>query len=98
MFEYQMKLPKSNFFVQLGFECGVKLSSKSRVMYHNGNHKKTKEKIGSEMNINPLTVDAKAEIGIGKAALYVRYGLLNLFRQGRGPEVVPVAAGVIYHF
>ena len=98
MFEYQMKLPRSNFFAQLGFECGVKLSSKSRVMYRNSNNSSTKDKVGTEMNVNPLTVDAKAEIGVGKWALYARYGLVNLFRKGRGADVVPVAAGVVFHF
>jgi hypothetical protein len=98
MFEYQTKLPKTNFFAQLGFECGVKLSSKSKTMYRNDNENKTKGKAGTEMNVNPLAVDVKAEIGFGKQALYVRYGLVNLFRKGRGAEVVPVAAGVIFHF
>jgi len=98
MFEYQMKLPKTNFFVQLGVECGVKLSSQSRVMYRNANNSSTREKIGSQMNVNPLTVDAKAEIGVGRWALYARYGLITLFREGRGAEVVPVAAGAVFHF
>ena len=98
VFEYQKKIPKTNFFVQLGVECGLKLSSKSKTMYRNDNNRKTKEKIGSDMNTNPLTVDAKAEIGFGKTAIYARYGLINLFRKGRGPEVIPVAVGVVFHF
>ena len=98
MFEYQMKLPKTNFFVQLGVECGIKLSSQSRVMYRKGNNSSTREKLGSQMNVNPLTVDAKAEIGVGRWGIYARYGLITLFREGRGAEVVPVAAGVIFHF
>jgi hypothetical protein len=99
MFEYQKKLPrKSNFFVQAGCELGLKLSSKSSVVYRDDRDKKTKEKLGKGMNVNPLTADAKVEIGFNNFAFYARYGLIELFRKNRGPEVVPVAAGVIWHF
>ena len=99
MFEYQKKLSKrSNFFVQAGVELGLKLSSKSSVVYRNEIDKKVREKLGKGMNVNPLTADAKIEIGFNHLALYARYGLIELFRKNRGPEVVPVAAGVIWHF
>ena len=99
MFEYQKKISKkANFFVQGGVELGLKLSSKSSVMYRDDRNKKVREKMGSKMNVNPLTVDAKVEIGFNCFALYARYGLIDLFRKNRGPEVVPVAAGVILHF
>jgi hypothetical protein len=99
MFEYQKKLHKrSHFFVQSGVELGLKLSSKSSVMYRDNLNKKVREKLGKGMNVNPLTIDAKVEIGFNSLALYARYGLIELFRKGRGPEVYPVAAGVIWHF
>ena len=99
MFEYQKKISKeNNFFVQAGCELGLKLSSKSSVMYRDDRNKKVKEKLGKGMNVNPLTVDAKVEIGFTHLAFYARYGLIELFRKDRGPEVYPVAAGVIWHF
>jgi hypothetical protein len=99
MFEYQKKLAKSsNFFVQAGAELGLKLSNKSSVMYRDDRNKKVKEKLGRGMNVNPLTADIKVEIGFNHFALYARYGLIELFRKDRGPEVIPVAAGVVWHF
>ena len=99
MLEYQKKISrKSNFFVQAGVELGLKLSSKSSVVYRDDNNKKTHEKMGKVMNVNPLTADAKIEVGFNNFALYARYGLIELFRKNRGPEVVPVAAGIIWHF
>ncbi|MCL2436340.1 MAG: PorT family protein [Lentimicrobiaceae bacterium] len=99
MFEYQKKLPKrSNFFVQAGVELGLKLSSKSSVMYRDERDKRIRQTMGRGMNVNPLTADAKVELGFNNLALYGRYGLIELFRKGRGPEVIPVAAGVIWHF
>ncbi len=99
MFEYQKKFARrSNFFVQAGVELGLKLSSKSSVVYRDEDNKRIKEKMGSGMNVNPLTLDAKVEIGFNSFGLYARYGLIELFRQDRGAEVIPVAAGVIWHF
>lgn len=99
MVEYQKKIsPRSNFFVQAGVELGLKLSSKSSVVYRDDSNKRTKEKMGRGMNVNPLTADAKVEVGFNGVALYARYGLIELFRKNRGPEVIPVAAGLIVHF
>ena len=98
MFEYKKVFRSSEFFVQAGVELGLKLSSKSSVVYRDNGNKKIKEKLGKGMNVNPLTVDGKVEIGFNDIALYARYGLIDLFRHNRGPEVVPVAAGVIWHF
>ena len=99
MFEYQKKLTKrSNFFVQAGVELGLKLSSKSSVVYRDDRNKRIHEKMGRGMNVNPLTADVKVEIGFNNFALYARYGLINLFRKDRGPDVIPIAAGVILHF
>ena len=88
----------TEFFMQAGVELGLKLSSKSRVVYRDANDRKVRPYLGKGMNVNPLTVDAKVEIGFNGFALYARYGLIDLFRKNRGPEVVPVAAGVIWHF
>jgi len=99
MLEYQKKLSRrSNFFVQAGFELGLKLSSKSSVVYRDDRNKKIRERLGRGMNVNPLAIDAKIEVGFNNFALYARYGLIELFRKNRGPEVIPVAAGVIWHF
>jgi hypothetical protein len=99
MLEYQKKIShRSNFFVQAGVELGLKLSSKSSVVYKDDRSKIIKEKMGSGMNVNPLTADAKVEIGFNGFALYARYGFIELFRKDRGPEVIPVAVGVILHF
>jgi len=98
MIEYQKKISKkSTFFVQAGSELGLKLSSKSSIVYRNDFHKRVRENLGKGMNVNPLTIDAKVEIGFNDFGLYARYGLIELFRKNRGPEVVPVAAGVVWY-
>lgn len=94
MIEWQTPIQKTNFYIQAGLECGVKLSSKSKIRYY-VNNKKTKEKIGSDMNVNPLTLDAKVALGFGNYGIYARYGILREFRKGKGPDVYPVAIGIV---
>ena len=99
MLEYQVVSRRGyTFFVQGGVELGLKLSSKSSVVFRDARDKKVRQTMGKGMNVNPLTVDVKAEIGFGDFALYARYGLIELFRKDRGPEVYPVAEGVVWHF
>lgn len=94
MIEWQVPIQHTNFYIQTGLECGILLSSKSRIMYY-VDDKKTKEKIGSNFNVNPLTLDAKVALGFGNYGIYARYGILQEFRKGKGPVVYPVAVGVV---
>lgn len=100
IFEYQKEITSSpNFYIQAGLDCGIKLTSKSKVKYCvTDDNKETKEFIGSNMNVNPITVDARVEIGFGDLGVYARYGLINTFRSNRGANVIPVAVGAIWHF
>lgn len=94
MIEWQIPFQQTNFYIQTGLECGIKLTSKSKVMYYLDN-KKTKEKIGSDLNVNPITLDAKVALGFGNYGVYARYGILREFRKGKGPDVYPVAFGFV---
>lgn len=97
LIEWQKPIHNTNFFIQAGFEFGVKLSTKSKTMYRDKNEK-IKNVVGTGMNVNPLTADVKVEIGFGDIGLYARYGLVPTFKKGKGPDVIPVSAGVIWHF
>ena len=99
MLEYQKKTRSTNVFFQAGAECGIKLSSKSKVKYYPmDSEKKIKKTLDKGMNVNPFTIDLKAEIGFDNLAIYARYGLIDIFRKGRGAEAIPVSVGIIYHF
>ncbi|MDR2868076.1 MAG: outer membrane beta-barrel protein, partial [Bacteroidales bacterium] len=98
MFEWQKKVGKRPIYVQGGVEAAVLFYAASKVKFDDGLHRRTQKKYEYGMNINPLQVDAKIGIGYGHVGLYVRYGLLSLFRSGRGPEVVPAAVGVVWNW
>jgi hypothetical protein len=93
MIEWQKKAGKRQFYIQGGLEGGLRFFSRSKVKFVEDG-RKTKEKIGKKMNMNPVTLDAIVGIGYGPVGIYARYGLVSLFRAGRGPTVVPVAVGI----
>ncbi len=95
--EWQKKRGNSSFFIQAGAEAGVKLSGRSKFNYSPEEDFVISQNI-DKIDINPLTLDAKFQIGFNDVSLYVRYGLINFFRSNRGTPVIPVAAGINLHF
>ncbi len=95
MFEWQLKSNHRSLYLQAGVETGIRLSSVSKVKYFIDGEK-YKDKLAKGLNMNPITLDAKVGIGYKNFGVYARYGLLDLFRKGRGPEVVPLALGLVF--
>ena len=93
MVEYQKKMGDHFLYLQFGVEGGLRFFSASKVKYED-DKKKRKEKIGNKMNMNPISLDAKAVLGYGEIGIYARYGLVPLFRADRGPFVFPVSVGI----
>ena len=93
MIEWQKKVGSYCFYVHGGLEGGLRFFSRSKAKSIENEHK-TKEKIGKKMNMNPVTVDAMIGVGYGPLGIYARYGLVSLFRAGRGATVVPVSVGI----
>lgn len=94
MFEWQKRIGKQSFYIQGGVEGAVMFFNRSKAKYTE-NGKKVKEVIGRQMNVNPITLDVKVGIGYGWIGIYARYGLLRTFRYDRGPDVIPVALGIV---
>lgn len=95
--EWQKKRGESSFFIQVGAEAGVKLSGRSKFIYSPEEDVVISQNI-DKIDINPLTLDAKFQIGFNDVSLYVRYGLIDFFRTNRGATVIPVSAGINLHF
>ena len=93
MIEWQKKVGRNSIYLQVGLEGGLRFFSRSKAKYFIDGQKE-KEKIGKKMNMNPFTVDAKIGLGYGSLGIYARYGLVSLFRAGRGVCVVPVSVGI----
>ncbi|MDR3046313.1 MAG: outer membrane beta-barrel protein [Bacteroidales bacterium] len=98
MFEWQTKAGHYNFYISGGAIAAVNFYAASKVKYKDDCGKKQTEKCGYGMNTNPLLVDAKIAIGYGDVGIYARYGLISLFRKDRGPDVIPVALGIVWNW
>ncbi|MDR0368034.1 MAG: hypothetical protein LBH82_02705 [Bacteroidales bacterium] len=96
MIEWQKKMGGQHFYIQGGLEGGLRFFSCSKAKYID-NGQKTKEK-NKKMNMNPVTLDIVAGFGYGRFGVYARYGLVSLFRAGRGTTIFPVSAGISWNF
>jgi hypothetical protein len=95
MFEWQKKYQKRGlFYIQGGIEAHINFGMQSKAIVESDKNS-FRLKFGKDLNILPLTLDAKLGIGFHPVGIYVRYGLLDFFRKGRGAEVVPVALGIV---
>jgi hypothetical protein len=57
--------------------------------------KEGKEKNYGDLNVEKLSYGLNAKIGYGRFNLYMNYSLSPLFQKGKGPELYPVAFGII---
>ncbi|MCF8379865.1 MAG: PorT family protein [Bacteroidales bacterium] len=75
---------KEKFFISAGVIGGVKLSSKTKLVYYE-NGEKNKEKAKDDFNINPLRYGFTGRIGYKALKLYANFYPQPLFKEGGGP-------------
>ena len=81
--EFQVPAGGKKFFISGGVIGGVKLASKTKVIYfENGDKKKDKAK--DDFNISALRYGFTARIGYKKLNLYGNYYPMALFEDGGG--------------
>ena len=96
--EWQKPFKKTSFYIQAGVETGIKMYGYSLYKYRLNDPKRDVTYKIPLSAINPIACDARVSMGIGDISIYFRYGLIPLFRDGRGDRVNPVALGVNLHF
>lgn len=96
--EWQKPFKKTSFYIQAGVETGIKMYGFSFYKYRLNEPKRDVTYKIPLSAINPIACDARVSMGIGAVSIYFRYGLIPLFRDGRGDRVNPVALGVNLHF
>ncbi|MDR2118759.1 MAG: PorT family protein [Tannerellaceae bacterium] len=85
-------------FFSAGVVGSVKTASSSRVTYRDGSGKNKNVKMDGGMNLRPVTVHILLQAGLNHLGLYAKYSPMQLFEGGKGPEVYPVALGLMFHF
>jgi hypothetical protein len=86
-----------NWHLSLGVVGGVRIASSWKTKWEEDG-KPLKAKTKDDFNFNSLSANAYAQIGYGNLGLFVQYGLTDVFRLGKGPELSPVSGGVIFNF
>lgn len=99
LLEYQTSRRRGrDFFLSAGVVGVVKTASSSRVKYYDATGGKHKEKMGSGMNLRPVTLDLLVQAGFEWFGIYVKYSPFGLFEHNAGPDVHPASVGMMVHF
>jgi hypothetical protein len=99
IFEYQFpgKSRNDRVFIGAGVIGGLKLFSNTKIKYtEDGSKRKSKDK--SDFYLAPLRYGFTARAGYKMVKLYADYYPVPLFLENRGPELYPVAAGLLISF
>ena len=93
LLEYQM----SNLHISGGAVAYFKYYSKSQVKYKDetGTHKPS---MGRDLNIRPVDLRLRGQIGIDCVSLYVLYAPWSMFKSDKGPELRTCTFGVMLTF
>lgn len=93
MLEYQVK----GIHASAGAVVFFKYYSKSQVKYYDeeGKHKMN---MGRDLNIRPVDLRLKAQIGINNVSLFGYYAPISMFESGKGPQLKTSSIGVMLHF
>ncbi len=86
-----------NWHLSLGVVGGVRIASSWKTKWE-VDGKPLKARTKDDFNFNSLSANAYAQIGYGNVGMFVQYGLTNVFRADKGPELSPVSGGLIFNF
>lgn len=96
-FQFPHRIRKNRAYVSAGLITGIKLFSNTKIKYiKDGN--KQKEKFRSDYYLNSIRYGLTARAGYNDCGIYVNYYLTPLFLEDHGPELYPIAAGIVLSF
>lgn len=96
---YEVQFParyKNNLYVSAGFIGGIRMHSKTKVVYRDHGKHKRKEK--DSFNMIPFKADVTARIGYRGMNVWGSYTLTNMFKGGHGPEIHSYTVGIGFTF
>ncbi len=96
---YEVQFParyRKNLYVSAGFVGGIRMHSKTKVVYRDHGKHKRKEK--DSFNMIPFKADVTGRIGYRGLSVWGSYTLTNMFKSGHGPEIHPYTVGLGFTF
>lgn len=88
---------EKSFYLSTGVIGGVRVGS-SYYMRGKKNNVKYRETVNDDFNISPFQLDATVRLGYGDFGAYASYGLTNLFKSNKAPQMSIFQFGVNLHF
>lgn len=87
-------LRSQQIYISAGVMGGVRLHSKTKIVYNNQNGNKKKDKVSDDFSMIPVKADAIARIGYRGLNVWGSYTLTRMFKSGKGPELHPYSIGL----
>jgi hypothetical protein len=88
---------EESWHFSLGVVGGIRIGSSYKTKWEEDN-KTRREKVKSNFNLNPFQAYATAIVGFEDVNIYLNYGLTQLFEKGKGPNLSPINAGILFNF
>jgi hypothetical protein len=86
-----LKFNAKRLTVSAGVIGGINIGSHTKVKYSG-----SKDKDRGNFNISPLKYELTGRIGLGDVCLFANYGMTPLFREGKGPGLMPLVVGISF--
>lgn len=86
-----LKFNQHRLTLGAGVIGGLNVGSRTKIKTDDG-----KSKDRRNFNINPLKYDLTGRIGLGELCIFANYGMTPLFKEGKGPELVPLTIGISF--
>lgn len=83
---------RKSYFISGGAYAAMMLSAKQKLKRENGDVTKIKD----DFNLNKFRYGIEGRIGLGPISFYGQYSLVELFKDGQGPELFPINIGVTF--
>lgn len=90
IFEVQFpaaKAAKKRIYASAGFMSGVRMHSKTKIVYRDSDDDKRKEKMKGNFHVVPFKVDVTGRIGYRNINIWGSYTLTNLFKSNTMPDL-----------
>ena len=70
---------------------GLNIGSRTKIKSADGITKDRRN-----FSINPLKYELTGRIGLGELCIFANYGMTPLFKEGKGPELIPLTVGIAF--
>ena len=99
IFEWQFPAKKyQRAYVAAGVMAGLRLHTKTTVVYKNENGDNRRMKNSGNYSMNPVKADAVVRVGYYKLALWGSYTITNMMEKNKAPEIHPYTIGFGVNF